>query len=246
MSALARIYDETHELNNRTILATLPARPGATVLDLGCGDGAFTERVGRRTGAGRLIGLELDAIDAAAARARGIEVVEADLAQPLPFADASIDVVHANQVIEHLADTDLFLREIRRVLRPGGAAVVSTNNLASWHNVVSLALGWQPPVSHVSDEVVVGNPVDFMEGHLGEHIHMHLRLFTERALAELAAYHGLRLDRARTVGYYPLPVRAARLATCLDRRHGAYLVQRYVPGDPAPQRRSARARDRGR
>jgi SAM-dependent methyltransferase len=244
MPSLAQIYDDTHELNCRAILAALTPRPGCTLVDLGCGDGAFTARVGQRAGAGRLLGLEIDPIEAAAARERGVEVIEADLAQALPLEDASVDVVHSNQVIEHLADTDLFLREIRRVLAPGGYAVVSTNNLASWHNVISLALGWQPPVSHVSDEVVVGNPMDFMEGHLGEHVHMHLRVFTGRALAELAEYHGLGVELARTVGYYPLPVRLARLATRIDPRHGAYLVQRYVPAAPKPQRRSARARDR--
>jgi methionine biosynthesis protein MetW len=243
MSALARIYDETHEANNRAILASLIPRPGATLVDLGCGDGAFTQRVGQRVGSQRTIGVELDPVDAAAARERGIEVVEADVTEPLPFEDGSVDVVHSNQVIEHLADTDRFLKEIRRIVRPDGYAVVSTNNLSSWHNVVSLALGWQPPVSHVSDEIVVGNPFDFMEGHLGSRIHMHLRLFTERALAELAAYHGLRADLLRTVGYYPLPVRPARLAARLDRRHAAYLVQRYVPGERAALNRSLRTRE---
>jgi methionine biosynthesis protein MetW len=245
MPSLARIYDDALELNQRAILDALRPRPGATVLDLGCGDGAFTARVGERVGAGRLLGVEVESYEAQTAEARGVEVVQADLREPLPFEDASIDVVHSNQVIEHLADTDLFLREIRRFLRPDGYAVVSTNNLASWHNVIALALGWQPPVSHVSDIVVVGNPMDFMEGHLGEDVHMHLRLFTGRALAELAAYHGLRPELAQTAGYYPLPARAARIATRLDRRHGAYLVQRYVPADgPArPVKRAARTRD---
>jgi SAM-dependent methyltransferase len=243
MSALARIYDDTHEANNRAILAALIPRAGATLVDLGCGDGVFTARVTQRVGAGRTIGVELDPVDGAKARDRGIEVVEADVTQTLPFEDASVDVVHSNQVIEHLADTDRFLREIRRIVRPDGYAVISTNNLSSWHNVVSLALGWQPPVSHVSDEVVVGNPFDFMEGDLGSPVHMHLRLFTERALAELAAYHGLRPDLLRTVGYYPLPVRPARLAAKLDRRHAAYLVQRYLPGERAALNRSLRTRE---
>jgi SAM-dependent methyltransferase len=243
MSALARIYDDTHEANNQAILAAALPRPGATLVDLGCGTGAFTARVAARVGAGRTVGIELDPVDAAKARERGIEVVEADVTERLPIDDASVDMVHSNQVIEHLADTDHFLKEIRRILRPDGYAIVSTNNLSSWHNVVSLALGWQPPVSHVSDEVVVGNPFDFMEGDLGSRVHMHLRLFTERALAELAEYHGLRVDCRRTVGYYPLPVRPARLAARLDRRHAAYLVQRYVPGTPVPRARSLRTRE---
>jgi len=227
MRLLERIFRAAEEENRRAILATLDRQPGATVLDLGCGDGAFTVRVGERVGAGRLLGVELIEEAAAVARSRGIDVESAELGERLPWDDASIDVVHSNQVIEHLAFTDHFLREIRRVLRPGGQAVVSTNNLASWHNVVSLALGWQPTPCHVSDEIIVGNPAGMMEGATGARGQMHLRIFTSRALAELARFHGLEVQVERTAGYYPLPPLLARLATRLDRRHGAFLVQRY-------------------
>ena len=44
------------------------------------------------------------------------------------------------------------------MLAPGGLACLSTNNLASWHNIVSLGLGYQPTPMHVSEKVVVGNP----------------------------------------------------------------------------------------
>lgn len=71
-------------------------------------------------------------------------MTEADLDAPLPFEDGAFDLVVSNQVLEHLVDTDLFVSEIRRLLRPGGVAVVSTENLASWHNVAALVLGWQP------------------------------------------------------------------------------------------------------
>ena len=139
--------------------------------------------------------------------------------------------MHSNQVIEHLPRTDGFLREIRRILKPDGHAIVSTNNLASWHNVISLAIGWQPTPCHVSDYVVVGNPSNAYDGweqpQFGQ---QHLRVFTGRALADLARYHGLALDHDATAGYYPLPARAARAMTRIDRRHGAFLVQRYVRG----------------
>jgi methionine biosynthesis protein MetW len=231
MSYLERVFRATEELNRRTILAVLEPRPGGVLLDLGCGDGALTERVAARVQATRKLGVETWEPFAAQARARGIEVFDVDLGKRLPFDDRSIDVVHSNQVIEHLPFTDHFLKEIRRVLRPGGQAVVSTNNLASWHNIVSLVLGWQPMPCHVSDEVIVGNPAGPMEGASGTPGQMHLRIFTSRALAQLAAHHGLDVEVERTAGYYPLPPALARVATRLDRRHGAFLVQRY--GVPA-------------
>ena len=232
MGYLERVFRATEEENRQVILQTLEPRPGGRLLDLGCSDGVVTELISNGAGTARTIGVELVDHLADAARARGIEVVGADLNTPLPFEDASFDVIHSNQVIEHLWDTDNLLREIRRLLKPDGYAVVSTNNLASWHNIFSLVMGWQPPPCHPSDELIVGNPVGLMEGVVGARGQMHLRIFTGRALAAVAGHHGLHPDVVRTVGYYPLPVPVARVLNRVDPRHGAFLVQRYraVPG----------------
>lgn len=233
MSYLERMFRETEEENRRAILrAALPV-PGGSLLDLGCANGEVTMRVAAAVGAAEVAGVEFIESWAEKARERGVNAVVADLGRPLPFDDESFDVVHSNQVIEHLPKTDLFLREIRRVLKPSGYALLSTNNLASWHNVISLAAGWQPPPCHVSDEIVTGNPGNAYEGcEQGVEGQQHLRVFTGRALAQLAEYHGLVLDLDSTAGYYPLPPRLARIATRLDRRHGAFLVQRYRRGEP--------------
>ena len=175
-----------------------------------------------------MVGVELIEPLAAQAESRGIEVRRADLGQRLPFDDASVDVVHSNQVIEHLPGTDHFMREIRRVLRPEGYAILSTNNLASLHNLVALLAGYQPTPCHVSDERVgIGNPLNPYGGMPGATGQMHLRVFTGRALAELAELQGLRVELARTAGFYPLPPRLAELATRAAPRWGAFLVQRY-------------------
>jgi SAM-dependent methyltransferase len=224
---LGRLFLATEAENRRVILDALPEGPVALLVDLGCGDGAFTRRAADRVRAGRVVGVETEPGLAAQARALGVEIVDSDLGAPLPFADGSIDVVLSNQVIEHLSDTDLFMREIARVLAPQGRAIVSTNNLASWHNVASLVAGWQPMPCHVSDEVMVGNPMSFADGTTGYEYQMHRRVFTGRALSALAAHHGLEAELEATAGYYPLGPRAARVATRFDGRHGAFLVQRY-------------------
>jgi SAM-dependent methyltransferase len=225
---LKRVFAATENVNRRAILAVAEPRPGATLVDLGCGDGRFTVQVGRRVGAARTVGVEFIETLAAAAEARGIEVRRADLNERLPFESGTVDVVHSNQVIEHLAGTDHFMRELRRILSPGGYAIVSTNNLASLHNIASLVLGYQPPPCHVSDERIgVGNPLNAHGGDPGAAGQMHLRLFTGRALAELAELHGLRVEVARTAGFYPFPPRLAAVATRVAPRWGAFLVQRY-------------------
>jgi SAM-dependent methyltransferase len=221
------IYSRAVAENKRTVMRLMPPRPGSVMLDVGCADGADAVRLASHVGAAQTIGLELADQFVEAARARGIDVRQVDITERWPLDDGSVDVVHSNQVIEHLAETDHFMREIRRVLRPDGYTIVSTNNLASWHNVFALVLGWQPLPCHVSDDFVVGNPLALREDRYGELIHRHLRIFTSRALAGLAEAHGLVVELAVGSGYYPFGARVSRFMARLDPRHAAYLVQRY-------------------
>jgi SAM-dependent methyltransferase len=230
---LYRVFRATEEENRRAILATLEPRSGARLLDLGTHRGDFTLRVAERLGAGTVTGVELIDEHAAIARGRGIDVHRADLDDGLPFEDEAFDVVHANQVIEHVRRTDTFLRETRRVLAHGGVACISTNNLSSWHNVFSLVLGLQPMPMHVSDETIVGNPLNPLDGRPHTDIgRTHQRLFTGRALMELSSLHGLELVSLRSAGYYPLPPLLGRPAARLDPTHGAFLIALFRPRTP--------------
>ena len=70
-----------------------------------------------------------------------------------------------------------------RVLKPGGIACISTNNLSSWHNIWSLVFGYQPFPMHVSDALIVGNPLNPEHGQPHEDAgRIHVRVFTGRAL----------------------------------------------------------------
>jgi SAM-dependent methyltransferase len=224
MSRLERLFHATEEENRRAVLRTLPAGRGGALLDIGTHQGEFAERVARRVGATRVAGIDFVEEHAAMARARGIDVACANIDDGLPFADEEFDIVHANQVIEHVRRSDAFLREVHRVLKPGGLALISTNNFSSWHNVGALALGYQPMPAHVSDELIVGNPLDPLRGQEHEDGRAHLRLFTGRALIELCAVHGLERVHLRTAGYYPLPPRLGRIMARIDRLHGAFLI----------------------
>jgi SAM-dependent methyltransferase len=230
VSYLYRVFRASEEANRCAILAALEPRAGARLLDLGTSDGDFTLRVADRLRAGSVSGVELIEEHAVTARGHGIDVRRADLDEGLPFEDGAFDVVHANQVIEHVRRTDTFLRETRRVLAPDGIACISTNNLSSWHNVFSLALGLQPMPMHVSDETIVGNPLNPLDGQphadLGR---THLRLFTARALTELCARHGLERVALRTAGYYPLPPSIGRIAGRIDPTHAAFLIGLFTP-----------------
>jgi SAM-dependent methyltransferase len=230
-NVLWRVYEAAVQANETAVLQAMRPRPGGVLLDVGCADGRVSERVARHVGARATVGLELRDDLLALASNRIEDPRRADLNEQWPVETCSIDAVHSNQVIEHLVRTDHFMQEIRRVLKPDGYAVVSTNNLASWHNIVSLVLGLQPPPCHVSDEALIGNPLSPGDGDAGRVGFMHLRLFTGRALAELALLHGLRVEYAGAAGYYPF-TRGGPLLARLDRRHAAFLVQRYGVADP--------------
>jgi SAM-dependent methyltransferase len=125
------VPDETEPgivaLHRKRYEFALPFCAGKDVLDLGCGVGYGTSLLAER--AARAIGIDLDgdAIAYAARRyaAPNVEFRQGD-ALALALEDASVDVICSFETIEHVTDRDAYLREVRRVLRPGGAFVVST------------------------------------------------------------------------------------------------------------------------
>ncbi|MGQ0466866.1 MAG: class I SAM-dependent methyltransferase [Sporichthyaceae bacterium] len=104
--------------------------PGQSLLDVGSGPGTITLDLAERVAPGRVTALEhndaaLDLTRAEAAR-RGrtdMDFVVGDV-HDLPFPDDSFDVVHAHQVLHHVADPVAALREMRRVAKPGGLVAV--------------------------------------------------------------------------------------------------------------------------
>ena len=118
-------------------------RTGMDLLDVGCGPASITADLAERVAPGRVVALDAAAGALEAARKtlheRGlseqVEVTSGDV-MALPFEDASFDVVHAHQVLQHLADPVGALAEMRRVTRPGGIVAV--------RDAVYSAMTWFP------------------------------------------------------------------------------------------------------
>ena len=91
------------------------------ILDVGCGTGANLELLGQ-FGDAEGVDVSMDAL--AFCRARGLQNVRHGAAEKLPYRDGSFDLVTALDVVEHLDDDVAGLREMRRVLRPEGRALL--------------------------------------------------------------------------------------------------------------------------
>ena len=123
------------------LLAHLSA--GMDLLDVGCGPASITADLAERVAPGRVVALDAaaGALEAArkTLRERGlseqVELTSGDV-MALPFEDASFDVVHAHQVLQHLADPVGALAQMRRLTRPGGMVAV--------RDAVYSAMTWFP------------------------------------------------------------------------------------------------------
>jgi ubiquinone/menaquinone biosynthesis C-methylase UbiE len=91
------------------------------ILDVGCGTGANLEMLSEF---GQVEGVDISGEALTFCRERGLENVKQGEAEALPFADSSFDLVTGLDVVEHLDDDLAGLKEMRRVLRPGGHALV--------------------------------------------------------------------------------------------------------------------------
>lgn len=125
----------TEALEQRLMLRLVGALDGMTVLDVGCGDGTWA-LVCSRHGAARVVGCDADPRMVAragerAAEAGGAMQVLAAHVESLPFPDGCFDVVTAVTVLAFVPDAELAVREMARVLRPGGRLVIG--ELGRWN-----------------------------------------------------------------------------------------------------------------
>ena len=118
-------------------------RPGQQVLDVGCGPGTITVDLARRVAPGNVVGVDNAPAPLGEARAEaqrhGVQNVSFAVADvyDLGFPADTFDVVHAHQVLQHLAKPVTALREMRRVCTPGGIVAARDADYA--------AMTWYPP-----------------------------------------------------------------------------------------------------
>ncbi|HLE49550.1 MAG TPA: methyltransferase domain-containing protein [Patescibacteria group bacterium] len=123
------LTNKIYQVKALRLISTLNLHPSSSILELGSADDSFLQLVCRQTNG----------------RGRGLDITQGDdLEKPFKIKSAAVDLVLALEIIEHLFDTDQFLSEIYRVLKPGGYLILSTPNLASLTNRLKLLVGGYP------------------------------------------------------------------------------------------------------
>lgn len=128
---IAPVYDAMNRVMTvgldgrwRRLTAETAVRPGDRVLDAACGTGDLAI-ADRRAGAAEVTGLDFSErmLERARRKAAGVEWVQGDMLA-LPFEDGSFDSATVGFGVRNVADLPLALRELRRVLRPGGRLAI--------------------------------------------------------------------------------------------------------------------------
>lgn len=97
-------------------------RPDPLLVDVGCGTGATAAAL---RGLGRVIGVDFSPLALENCARRGLRDLVAAKAESIPLAGGSADAIVATDILEHLDDDRAALAEFRRILRPGGHAIVT-------------------------------------------------------------------------------------------------------------------------
>ena len=150
---------------------------GGTLLDVGCGDGSFYPCISAKFE--HVYGIDIAPEAVNEAQERGMEAVAGDAGGPLPWKDRYFNSIVCLEVIEHLPDPLAALKEIHRVLKPGGHLVLTTPNIRYFRNLARLLFAGEFPRTS-TDNFVWG----------GGHMHYFTRKDI-KGLFEAASFTGI-------------------------------------------------------
>jgi ubiquinone/menaquinone biosynthesis C-methylase UbiE len=186
----------TEQLEQKAVFSLVGDLSGLKVLDVGCGDGSYAMEALQR--GGRVFGLDRSLPMLEAARRRvtsssaGIEWCQA-AAQSLPFRDASFDLVLAVTALCWIPEPALVLKEMNRVLRPGGVVVIGELGRWSFWALARTFRGW-----------------------LGSRAWRGAHSWSAAELRKHLARAGLRVSNVRGATYYPPCKTPARMMSWME------------------------------
>jgi|GEM_PF-326724 len=218
-----KLYNNAVMLNHENIKSLFDENCQAAFIDLGCGDGDITMKVANKIKTKNIYGVEIEKNDVIPGKQKGILIKEFNLNKKFDLEDNFFDIAYSNQVIEHLYDSDNFISEIYRILKPGGYAVIGTENASSWCNIFASIMGWQifSLTNFSSKKSTIGNPLATLK-YQGPNLKTshHVRIFNIKGLREYFTVFGFNLEKTVGAGYFPFPAYFGKL----DKIHSHFIA----------------------
>ena len=188
---LSEIASERHIYNRFSYILQELKGAGGTVLVIGSGDGSFEKMMKKLNPALHITSIDLNpAFHDRISNISDEVIIDDFLTHEF---DRTYDWLVSGDVIEHIIDTDSFLKKAHSLLRDGGYFYLQTPNLASWHGRLSLLFGYTPEAIEVS--MVKNYFGKFWIFRHEDAIH-HVRIFTYRALREMSTFYGFTIEQA--------------------------------------------------
>ncbi len=154
--------------NLRPEMAALLPQKAKTILDVGCGQGIFSENFSERKDL-EIWGIEIDKEEAAEAQKKLFRVINNDAIGALTeIPDKKFDAIFCNDVLEHLVDPYTFLKEVKSKLSPHGVVIASIPNVRYLNNFINFVFRreWKYEDSGILDRT-------------------HLRFFTQKSMRRM-------------------------------------------------------------
>lgn len=195
---LANTGDMALKRRARRIVEELDPKEGERILDVGCGDGYYLHLLSNLGLKLDLTGADFDPNALASAKrnlkGKKIKFFQADLMKELPFKSESFDKAVMSEVAEHLPDDVKGLKEVRRVLKPGGTLVLTVPN-------ANYPFLWDPVnwiLEHLFNTHI---KTGFWAGIWNQHI----RLYTSQEIARVVEKAGFKVERVESLTFWCLP-----------------------------------------
>lgn len=172
------------------------------VLDVGCGTGHLTSLIKDLHPHSEVCGTDVSRTAIALGKKKypQVELHVSDSEKELPFADNSFDLIVSGEHIAHIYNTDLYISELKRVLKPRGVLILTTPNLVSWLNRILVLAGRNPffsePLLATTIPILNIAGKSFPDKDLPPS--GHVRLFNRDMLTKVFAAYGMSVEK--TVG----------------------------------------------